>query len=106
MLSSHQRVILPRGIFPCSSPTKDVYASAFPHACYMSYPSYPPRLHHYNYTLLRILVSKLLAVQILVNRKGEASQHLVHLNSEATDLFGIVYTFQFTPYRKHTASRL
>lgn len=55
-------------------------------------------------TLQIVLATDILTVQFLVNSKGKGSQLLVSLNSEATDFFGIIHTFEFQPCRKHNVS--
>jgi hypothetical protein len=54
LLSSHQRLSLPSGLFPSGLPTK-----SSPHACHLSYPSHPPLLDYYKYTWQKIQVMTL-----------------------------------------------
>jgi hypothetical protein len=41
ILSIHLRLGLPSGFFPSGFPTNNLYASLFPHSCYMPCPSHP-----------------------------------------------------------------
>jgi hypothetical protein len=70
----HLRLSLPCGLFPSGFPTKILYAFSFHHACYMPYPSYPPWLHHSNYTWRRAQVMKLLVMQFF-----PTSRHFISL---------------------------
>jgi hypothetical protein len=77
MLSTHQCLGLPSGLFPTGFPIKTLYAFLFsPHACYMPCPSHP-RVDHCNYTWWRVQVMKLLIMQ-----SSPTSHHFISLQSK------------------------
>jgi hypothetical protein len=86
ILFSHQRLSLPSGLFPFGVPTKILYESLLPHACYMPCPSHPLWLDNSNYTLRRVLVMKLLIMQF----------------SPTFDHFSSVQIFSSAPTSEHT----
>jgi hypothetical protein len=63
ILSTHLRLGLPTGLFPSGILAKILYAFLFPHSCYISRPSHPPRLDHSNHAWRRIQVMKLHIMQ-------------------------------------------
>jgi hypothetical protein len=71
-------------VFPSGFPTKILHTILKHHSCYMPHQSHPPGLDHFNYTLWRVQVMKLLIRQfsptscqfILISSKY-SPQHLV-----------------------------
>jgi hypothetical protein len=63
MLSTHQCVGLPSGLFPTGFPTI-TYTRYFPAPFVPTHPSHPTRLDNSNYTLRRLQIMQLLVMQI------------------------------------------
>jgi hypothetical protein len=65
MLSIHQRLGLPSGLFPSGFPTNKRYTFLFyPHSCHMSRSPHPRPLYNSNYTWRRVQIMKLLVMQL------------------------------------------
>jgi hypothetical protein len=73
-LSTHQRLGLLSGRFPCDFPINILHAFLFPHSCYMPWISHPSWLDHSNFTYRRVHVMKLLITQF-----SPTSGHFVSL---------------------------
>jgi hypothetical protein len=64
ILSTHVHIDLPNGLFPSGFPTEIYTRSSSFNSRYISCPSHPPWLHHYNYTWWRVQVMKLFIMQV------------------------------------------